>query len=409
MPRPSPPSATWTAGRRPGRRPRRRPRETARRATSRRPPQVLEARRPGPRGGDRQAARLGRAGLPARLRPPGGQPRRLLGPAPAVPVHPGLAVRAVVGALPRARPAPPPRWPGRPNGTPGCCPPRPSRSPGRPAAAATPATRRRATAPARGRRHDRPDRPAEQALAYARHGWPVFPCKPGSKEPATRHGFKDATTDPDKITWWWRRQPGRQPRHRDRRARPDVLDVDQHGPAGNGFAAFNKLEPRRPGRAAPARSSPRPAAACTPTSPAPTSPPASCPATTSTSAPRAATSSPRPRRSAASPTGSSATRPKPGGLDWDKAVALLEPQRQAAARPASAQRGDLGHLAGWVAGWQPDSQTATTACSGPPAGPPKPATSGPGRAGGRRPVDRAHRPRDRRDDRVGPPHRRAPF
>ena len=34
----------------------------------------------------------------------------------------------------------------------------------------------------------------EQALAYARHGWPVFPCQPGGKEPATRHGFLDATT-----------------------------------------------------------------------------------------------------------------------------------------------------------------------------------------------------------------------
>lgn len=31
---------------------------------------------------------------------------------------------------------------------------------------------------------------------------PVFPCQPGSKEPATRHGFHDATTDPDRI------QPG---------------------------------------------------------------------------------------------------------------------------------------------------------------------------------------------------------
>ncbi len=47
---------------------------------------------------------------------------------------------------------------------------------------------------------------AEQAQAYAAHGWPVFPCQPGSKQPATRHGFLDATTDPDQITWWWRHQ-----------------------------------------------------------------------------------------------------------------------------------------------------------------------------------------------------------
>ena len=81
-----------------------------------------------------------------------------------------------------------------------------------------------------------------QALAYARFGWPVFPCLPGEKIPATRHGFRDATTDRQQIIDWFGRgfacnlaiatgAPG-----------PDVLDVDQHGPAGNGFAALAKLE-----------------------------------------------------------------------------------------------------------------------------------------------------------------------
>jgi hypothetical protein len=37
------------------------------------------------------------------------------------------------------------------------------------------------------------------ALRYAQAAWPVFPCVPGEKVPATRHGFLDATTDPDKI------------------------------------------------------------------------------------------------------------------------------------------------------------------------------------------------------------------
>ena len=116
--------------------------------------EVLEARRPGPRPGDQQAARVGRAGVPARLRPPVGQPGGLLGAAPAVPVHPGLAVRAVVGPLPRAQRAPRGRWPGRPNGTPGCWPPRPSSSPARPAAAPTAPA---ATAPRpQERGHDRP-------------------------------------------------------------------------------------------------------------------------------------------------------------------------------------------------------------------------------------------------------------
>jgi Bifunctional DNA primase/polymerase, N-terminal len=38
-------------------------------------------------------------------------------------------------------------------------------------------------------------------------GWPVFPCR-ADKRPATPHGFKDATTDPDKIAELWRSCPG---------------------------------------------------------------------------------------------------------------------------------------------------------------------------------------------------------
>ena len=86
------------------------------------------------------------------------------------------------------------------------------------------------------------DATLRQALAYARHGWPVFPCLPGQKIPATQHGYLDATTDEQQITEWFGRgfswnlaiatgAPG-----------PDVLDVDQHGEAGNGYPAFATLE-----------------------------------------------------------------------------------------------------------------------------------------------------------------------
>jgi hypothetical protein len=80
-----------------------------------------------------------------------------------------------------------------------------------------------------------------QALAYARRGWPVFPCLPGQKIPATRHGFHDATTDQQQITDWFGRGVGWNLAVATGAPGPDVLDVDQHGPAGNGYAAFTRL------------------------------------------------------------------------------------------------------------------------------------------------------------------------
>jgi hypothetical protein len=78
------------------------------------------------------------------------------------------------------------------------------------------------------------------ALRYAGANWPVFPCMPGEKVPATRHGFLDATTDTDKIAWWWRRDRERNVAIATGRPGPDVLDVDVRAD-GNGFAGLGRL------------------------------------------------------------------------------------------------------------------------------------------------------------------------
>ena len=86
------------------------------------------------------------------------------------------------------------------------------------------------------------DSSQDAAMRYAGAGWPVFPCIPGEKVPCTRNGLLDASTDPDRVASWWGRNPDRNVAIATGAPGPDVLDVDNHGEAGNGFAAFNRLK-----------------------------------------------------------------------------------------------------------------------------------------------------------------------
>ena len=78
------------------------------------------------------------------------------------------------------------------------------------------------------------------AAAYARAGLSVFPCVPGEKRPLTEHGFTDASTDPSRVTSWWRRWPQANIGLATGLAGGfDVLDIDVH-PGGSGFPALRR-------------------------------------------------------------------------------------------------------------------------------------------------------------------------
>lgn len=79
------------------------------------------------------------------------------------------------------------------------------------------------------------------ALDFAARGMPVFPCRPGAKEPANHHGFKDATTRESLIRDWWGMIPRANIGIPTGSSSVDVLDVDVK-PDGNGFEAFNRAK-----------------------------------------------------------------------------------------------------------------------------------------------------------------------
>jgi len=47
----------------------------------------------------------------------------------------------------------------------------------------------------------------QAALRFSGRGWPVMPCRPGEKVPATQNGLKDATTDWGQVIAWWSKVP----------------------------------------------------------------------------------------------------------------------------------------------------------------------------------------------------------
>lgn len=84
--------------------------------------------------------------------------------------------------------------------------------------------------------------PGNTANQLIDRGIPLFVCAPGSKVPATEHGFHDATLDPEVLAAELRRVPGANLAFPTGPASGiDVLDVD-HRPDGSGWAAWRMLQ-----------------------------------------------------------------------------------------------------------------------------------------------------------------------
>jgi hypothetical protein len=187
-----------------------------------------------------------------------------------------------------------------------------------------------------------------RALAYAERGWPVFPCRPGGKAPATRHGFHDASTDPAQIRRWWHLQPAANLAIATGAPGPDVLDIDQRGASGSGFAAFNQL--KRAGQLEGAT-----ALVATPSRglhayfAGSGQPSGSLPGHHLDFKARGGYILAPPSQVGGRPYRLLAERtPEHRGLDWSAAASLLVPDRHRVAWPVRPGPADPGHLAAWV-------------------------------------------------------------
>jgi hypothetical protein len=69
----------------------------------------------------------------------------------------------------------------------------------------------------------------EAARAYAARGWWVFPCRPQQKVPAVKHGWQDATRDPEQIRAWWSENPAYNVAIATGPSGLTVIDVDPNG------------------------------------------------------------------------------------------------------------------------------------------------------------------------------------
>jgi hypothetical protein len=80
---------------------------------------------------------------------------------------------------------------------------------------------------------------AKRACQYAERGLYVLPCWERQKRPRTKHGFHDASNDPDQVGRWWSRWPTANIGLACAQSKLVVLDVDDRH---DGFATLDELE-----------------------------------------------------------------------------------------------------------------------------------------------------------------------
>jgi hypothetical protein len=80
------------------------------------------------------------------------------------------------------------------------------------------------------------------ALEILRGGGLPLPCKAGGKRPVTLHSFHDAPNTERGVRAWFTGTAYNLAEPTGLPGRFDVLDVDNHGERGNGWAAFNRLK-----------------------------------------------------------------------------------------------------------------------------------------------------------------------
>lgn len=82
----------------------------------------------------------------------------------------------------------------------------------------------------------------DEALAYAARGYSVFPCRPKGKEPLTKRGHNNASTDENTIRQWWQQWPDANIGLALKPSNLLVIDLDRHPEKQDGVETYKQIQ-----------------------------------------------------------------------------------------------------------------------------------------------------------------------